>query len=162
MERGDDGVKVHNTRDIDDLAAAMIELVGFFASPQRDDLLLAEAGVSLDRALFPLLVRLGRHGPLSVAGLAAQVGRDHTTVSRQLAKLESLGLVSRQGGGSDRRVRPAVLTPAGDEIVRAITAARRRLLSGALAGWTDTDLASLATLNRRFVEALSDAVRERA
>jgi DNA-binding MarR family transcriptional regulator len=162
MELGGGGVKVHNTRDIDDLAAALIDLVGFFASPQRDDVLLAEAGVNLDRALFPLLVRLGRSGPLSVAGLGAEVGRDHTTISRQLAKLESLGLVSRRGGGSDRRVRPAVLTPAGDEIVQAITSARRRLLSGVLAGWTDTDRASLATLNRRFVEALSDATRDRS
>ena len=162
MERGGDGVKgVHNTRDIDDLAAAVIDLVGFFASPQRDEVLLAEAGVSLDRALFPLLVRLGRRGPLSVAGLAAQVGRDHTTISRQLAKLESLGLVSRRGGGSDRRVRPAVLTPAGDEIVQAITAARRRLLSRALAEWSVADRANLAMLNRRFVDALSGAARDR-
>jgi DNA-binding MarR family transcriptional regulator len=160
MERGGDGVKVHNTRDIDDLAAAVIDLVGFFASPQRDDVLLAEAGVSLDRALFPLLVRLGRHGPLSVAGLAAQVGRDHTTISRQLAKLESLGLVSRQGG-ADRRVRTAGLTGAGDEIVRAITAARRRLLSRALAEWSVADRANLAMLNRRFVDALSGAARDR-
>jgi DNA-binding MarR family transcriptional regulator len=160
MRLGGGGVKVHNTRDIDDLAAALIDLVGFFASPQRDDVLLAEAGVSLDRALFPLLVRLGRSGPLSVAGLASQVGRDHTTISRQLAKLESLGLVSRQDGGADRRVRPAALTAAGAAIVQAITAARRRLLSRALTGWTETDLASLANLNGRFVGALSDAAQD--
>ena len=162
MKLGGDGVKVHNTRDIDDLAAALIDLMGFFASPRRDDVLLAEAGVSLDRALFPLLVRLGRCGPLSVAGLAAQVGRDHTTISRQLAKLESQGLVSRQGGGVDRRLRPAALTAPGAAIVQAIAAARRRLLSKVLADWSDADRASLATLNRRFVEALSDGTRDRA
>ncbi|HEY3887165.1 MAG TPA: MarR family transcriptional regulator [Caulobacteraceae bacterium] len=153
---------MHNTRDIDGLAAALIDLTGFFASPQRDDVLLAEAGVSLDRALFPLLVRLGRHGPLSVAGLAAQVGRDHTTISRQLAKLENLDMVSRQGGGADRRVRSAALTPAGDEIVQAITAARRRLLSRALADWTPADRAKLASLNRRFAQALAGPARDRA
>jgi DNA-binding MarR family transcriptional regulator len=160
MRRDGGGVKVHNTRDIDELAAALIDLMGFFASPQRDDGLLAEAGVSLDRALFPLLVRLGRHGPLSVARLALQVGRDHTTISRQLAKLESLGLVSREGGGADRRVRPATLTAAGEAIVQAITAARRRLLSKALGDWSDADRASLASLNRRFVETLSGGPRD--
>ena len=135
----------------------MIELMGFLNSPQRDDVLLREAGVALDRALFPLLVRLGMSGPLSVAGLADQVGRDHTTLSRQLAKLESLGLIVREGGDNDRRVRTARLAPSGDQIVQAITAARRRLLSRVLADWSEADLASLANLNRRFVDALGAA-----
>jgi DNA-binding MarR family transcriptional regulator len=144
---------VHHTRTIDRLAAALIDLIGFLNSPQRDDVLLREAGVELDRALFPLLVRLGVAGALSVAALADQAGRDHTTISRQLAKLERLGLVSRQGG-ADRRVRTASLTSAGESVVEAITAARRRLLSRALAEWSETDLAKLAALNRRFVDAL--------
>ena len=131
--------------------------MSFFGSPQRDDTLLREAGVALDRALFPILVRLARSGPLSVAGLAAQVGRDHTTISRQLAKLESLELVQRPAAGADRRVRTAGLTVAGEDVVQAITAARRRLLSKALAGWSEADLASLAALNRRFVDALTEA-----
>lgn len=107
-------------------------------------------------------MRLEKTGPLSVAGLADQAGRDHTTISRQLAKLERLGLVSRQGGSGDRRVRTADLTAAGDKVVRAISSARQRLLSRALAEWDETDLASLAGLNRRFVDALRDAGRSRA
>jgi DNA-binding MarR family transcriptional regulator len=149
---------VHHTREIDTLVAAIIDLMGLLNSPQRDERLLGEAGVDLDRALFPLLVRLAVSGPTSVAVLAGQVGRDHTTVSRQLAKLESLGLILRQSGG-DRRVRTACLAPAGDEIVQAITAARRRLLSAALADWRAADVASLARLNQRFVEALASAGR---
>lgn len=152
---------MQDTREIDALVAALIGLMSFLNSPQRDEALLSEAGVSLDRALFPLLVRLGMSGPLSVAALADQVGRDHTTVSRQLSKLESLGLIARAGGGVDRRVRTACLTAAGEQIVQAISAARRRLLSGALAGWSQADRASLAGLNRRFVEALEHAGRNR-
>jgi DNA-binding MarR family transcriptional regulator len=139
----------------------MIDLMSLFASPRRDDVLLREAGVDLDRALFPLLVRLGMFGPLSVAALADQVGRDHTTVSRQLAKLESLGLIARRGG-ADRRVKAAGLSKAGEGVVQAITAARRRLLSKALADWSETDLTSLETLNRRFVAALAGDAGDRA
>jgi DNA-binding MarR family transcriptional regulator len=146
---------VYHTRDIDELGAALVDLMSLFSSPQRDDALLREASVDLDRALFPILVRLGMRGPLSVAGLAAQVGRDHTTVSRQLSKLESTGLVSREGVSADRRVRTAGLTAAGETIVQAITAARRRLLSKVLADWNEADLAKLAVLNRRFVDALA-------
>ena len=150
---------MHNTRDVETLATALVGLIGFLNSPQRDDVLLREAGVALDRALFPLLVRLGMSGPLSVAGLADQVGRDHTTLSRQLAKLEGMGLIVREGQGSDRRVRAASLTPVGAVVVQAITAARQRLLSRVLADWSDADLAGLAGLNRRFVDALSAAGR---
>jgi DNA-binding MarR family transcriptional regulator len=145
---------VHHTHNIDRLGAAMIELIGFLNSPRRDDALLREAGVSLDRALFPLLVRLGMSGALSVGDLADQVGRDHTTVSRQLAKLEDLGLIARQAADADRRVKVAALTAEGEAVVQAITGARRRLLGRALANWSEEDRASLADLNRRLVESL--------
>ncbi len=100
-------------------------------------------------------MRLGALGPLGVAELADQAGRDHTTVSRQLAKLESLGLVARREGGGDRRKRAAYLTAGGRRIVRAITLARRRLLSQALAGWSEADRAALARLVRRFADTLA-------
>ena len=148
---------MHHTRDIDSLAAALVDLIGFLNSPRRDDLLLREAGVDLDRALFPLLVRLGARGPMSVAALADQAGRDHTTISRQLTKLERLGLIARPGGGGDRRVRSAGLTGAGEAVVAAITGARQRLLSGAFADWSVADVASIAALSRRFVESLASA-----
>jgi predicted transcriptional regulator len=66
-------------------------------------MLLREAGVSLDRALFSLLVLIQRRGPLGVGELADRVGRDYTTVSRQVAKLEHLSLVTRRASGSQRR-----------------------------------------------------------
>jgi DNA-binding MarR family transcriptional regulator len=139
---------------VDLLGSALLDLIGFLNSPQRDDALLAEAGVELDRALFPLLVRLGVLGPMGVAELADQAGRDHTTISRQLAKLESLGLIARSESPEDRRRNAAALTAAGKKIVRAITAARRRLLSRALADWSEADRAQLAAMNRRFADTL--------
>ncbi len=154
-----DDVKVQNTRNLDDLVAALVDLISFLNSPQRDDALLREAGVALDRALFPLLVILGVRGALSVADLADQVGRDHTTVSRQLAKLESLDLIQRDKDDEDRRKRAAQLTQDGRKVVHAITLARRRLLSKALAGWSEADRAAIASLNRRFVDSLSELAR---
>jgi DNA-binding MarR family transcriptional regulator len=153
MASGSAGVKVQNTQVIDPLVAALVDLTGFLASPQRDEALLREAGVSLDRALFPLLVRLGAAGSLGVAALADAAGRDHTTVSRQLAKLGELGLVERLGA-KDRRLRAARLSATGEAMVAAITAARRRVLARALADWSDADARSLAALNRRFADAL--------
>ena len=145
---------MQNTRNSEILGMALLDLVSFLNSPKRDDALLRAAGVELDRALFPLLMRLGMLGPLGVAELAEQVGRDHTTVSRQLAKLETLGLVERGTDGEDKRRRAARVTPSGRKIVTAIAHTRRRVLDEALGAWSAADRAALERLTRRFANAL--------
>lgn len=134
------------------LHEALLDLVGFFNRPQNDAVLVREAGVSLDRALFPLLVRIQRRGPLGVGELADLVGRDYTTVSRQVAKLESLDLVTRRPGKADRRVTEAVVTEKGQEVSELFDAARERLAQKALADWSEQDLQELARLLRRFTD----------
>ena len=145
---------MQNTHNLDRLAGSLIDLMSVFNSPQRDEALLRAADVSLDRALFPLLVALDARGPQTVAGLAGLIGRDHTTVSRQLSKLESLKLVQRYAGETDRRQTAAHLTANGRKIVQKIASARRRLLAKALADWNEPERHALATLTRRFADAL--------
>ena len=71
----------------DEIHAVLLQLNGYMNRPDLDQAFLARAGVQLDRALFPLLTRIGRAHPISVVELASLVGRDHSTVSRQVAKL---------------------------------------------------------------------------
>lgn len=147
---------MQNTHILDELAGGLLDIVNFLNAPQRDEALLRAAGVQLDRALFPLLARLGMQGPLGVAELAEQVGRDYTTVSRQLAKLESLGLVTRGSDIEDRRRSIAEITEEGKMRFRAVREARRRALARALADWSNEDRQSLTRLVRRFADALGD------
>ena len=146
---------MHHTDNFDVLVAALLDLVGLLNSPRRDDILIREAGVSIDRALFPLLVRIDAAGSLSVVELAEQVGRDQSTISRQTAKLETLGLITRRQRAGDQRVREAVITADGRRAVQSITAARRRLLRRLLADWSQKDRQALAHLNRKLVDAMS-------
>ena len=134
------------------LHEVLLDLVGFFNQPQRDAALLNEAGVSLDRALLPLLVRIERRGPLGVVELAGLVGRDYTTVSRQAAKLERLGLVTRQAGRHDRRVSDVAITDMGRAMNQAIDAARERLMWPLLSQWSAADREDLTRLLRRLVD----------
>jgi DNA-binding MarR family transcriptional regulator len=136
------------------LHEALIDVVGFFNRPQNDAMLLREAGVPLDRALFPLLVLIQRRGPLGVGELADRVGRDYTTVSRQVAKLENLGLVTRSAGKTDRRVTEAVVTEKGQAMSLMLDAARERLAAIALADWSEQDFKDLTRLLRRFADDL--------
>jgi DNA-binding MarR family transcriptional regulator len=143
------------------LHEALIDVVGFVNRPQNDVILLREAGVSLDRALFPLLVLIQRRGPLAVGELADRVGRDYTTVSRQVAKLEQLGLVARRVGKADRRVTEAIVTEKGQAMSEMLDAARERLARNALAGWSEHDLEDLARLLLRFADNLMHRIEGR-
>jgi DNA-binding MarR family transcriptional regulator len=146
----------HISENIRALHGALIDIVGVMNRPQRDEMMVREAGISLDRALFPLLVGIERRGPIGVVELADRVGRDYTTVSRQVAKLESLGLVERQAGAADRRVREAIVTPKGKAMTDAVDAARVRLGRVIFAKWEQHDIDELVRLMRKFADAVTD------
>lgn len=138
------------TQELERLHSAMLALGGFLNRPQPDAALIAQAGVQLERALFPLMMRLALDGPLPVGELADLAGRDYTTVSRQVSRLQALGLVRRQARDGDARVREIVLTPDGKAMGRALDRARRRLMRQWLAGWSANDIATLARLMQRL------------
>jgi DNA-binding MarR family transcriptional regulator len=151
--------RVHNTHigdQISQLHGALLDIVSAMNRPQRDELLIKAAGIPLDRALFPLLVGVERFGPIGVVELADRVGRDYTTVSRQVAKLESLGLAERQGSAADRRVREAVITPKGKAMTDLVDAARERIGRAILRTWEAPDIDQLVRLMRKFADAVKD------
>src|ERR1700722_11405198 len=148
-------------KEIRQLHHTLVDLVGLMNRPQRDSALLQEAGVSLDRALFPLLIVIERKGPIGVVELAELVGRDYTTVSRQIARLSSLGLISRSPSKTDQRVRGAVITAKGEEMTSAIDAARERMAKMLFAKWSKRDLQDLARLMRRFADDFAKLKLER-
>ena len=140
------------------LHAAVLDIVSVINRPQRDEVLIKEAGIPLERALFPLLVSIERFGPIGIVDLADRIGRDYTTVSRQVAKLESLDLVARQAGAQDRRVREAVIAPKGKLMTDAVDAARDRIGSSILGAWEINDIDELVRLMRKFADALNEDV----
>jgi DNA-binding MarR family transcriptional regulator len=146
-------------RSDDALGHALLELAAFINDPRQDWRMMDEAGLDLDPAFLPLLVRLGARGSAGVVELAAELGRDHSTMSRQLARLESAGLVQRSTSEADARVRTANVTPRGEEAVAAISAARRRLLDRALAEWPLGERETLTRLLGRFAESMKATMR---
>ncbi len=145
----------HISEQIRALHGALIDIVSVMNRPQRDEMMVREAGISLDRALFPLLVGIERLGPIGIVDLADRVGRDYTTVSRQVSKLESLGLVERQAGTADRRVREAIVTPKGKAMTDAVDTARERIGSAIFATWDERDVEELIRLMRKFADAVT-------
>ena len=68
---------------------------------------------------FSILARLKRMGPLTVNGLAGEMGMDRSTLGRNMLPLERDGLISISPGSTDLRSRELQLTPAGAERFRA-------------------------------------------
>jgi DNA-binding MarR family transcriptional regulator len=122
--------------------------------PRFLSLVLDRAGVTLGLELCQYLVHVDLRGPIGVLELAELVDRNHPKVSRSLARLEELGLVSRAPAPGDRRVRTASVTPEGHRLVSAIDEGRRRVLEEAFAGWSERDRTDLARLTRRFNDAV--------
>ncbi|WP_409566131.1 MarR family winged helix-turn-helix transcriptional regulator [Pantoea sp. CTOTU50773] len=141
----------HNSAEFDDLHNALLMIVGTFNRPQRDELLIKESNIQLDRALFPLLIQIGRFGPIGVVELAERAGRDYTTVSRQVAKLEELGLAQRQKNAKDKRVNEAVITATGKVMMDKIDAARAQIYQHLFENWQDSERTELARLLQKFV-----------
>ena len=137
------------------LHEALLDIVSVMNRPQRDEVLIQAAGIPLDRALFPLLVGIERFGPIGVVELADRAGRDHTTVSRQVAKLESLELVKRQGNAKDGRVREAMITPTGKAMTDRVDEARQKIGRAIFEKWDAEDFDALVRLMRRFADELT-------
>ena len=145
----------HISATIRELHIALLDIVAVINRPQRDEAMVREAGIALDRALFPLLVVIERFGPIGIVDLADRIGRDHTTVSRQVAKLEDEGLVSRQSGDGDRRVRLAGVTAKGKAMTDALDRARERMGRKVFADWETGELETLTRLARKFADAVT-------
>lgn len=150
----------HNVERIKALHGALLSIVAEMNRPQRDADMVRQAGISLDRALFPLLVRIERDGPIGVVELADSVGRNYTSVSRQVAKLEELGFVSRQASASDRRVREAVITAKGRGLTDEIDVARAGIGQAIFEAWSEHDADEFVRLLIRFASDLRNTPGE--
>ena len=140
----------------DEIHAVLLQLNGYMNRPDIDQAFLARAGVKLDRALFPLLTRIGLSHPIGVVELANLVGRDHSTVSRQVAKLESLGLVERQTAKGDHRIRLLEPSTTGLTMLDQFAMARREFVSTRLGCWTDEERSMLLNLLRRLSATIAN------
>jgi len=153
----------HISAQLHALHDSLISIVSAMNRPQRDEELIRQAGIRLDRALFPLLVVIERLGPIGVVDLAERVGRDYTTVSRQVAKLDSLGLIERRVSDTDARVRVASVTPKGKAMTDALDEARKKMARALFKSWDKQDFDNLVRLMRRLADAIdrpSDSPRD--
>lgn len=138
----------HWTAELHEL---LLQVSGLMNRPEVDADFLARAGVKLDRALFPLLTRIGAYGPIGAVELAGLVGRDHSTVSRQTARLEELGLVERVQSASDGRIRLLRPSASGKRMLAEFARTRRKMMEAYFRDWNKQERSQLLRLLGKMV-----------
>jgi DNA-binding MarR family transcriptional regulator len=115
----------------------------------------AEAGV--DRAGYLLLRTLERIGPASINTIAAAIGLDGSTVTRQVSTMKELGLVERQVNPGDRRSCIISPTAAGRAIMRQMRRQRRTNLDSVTSDWSEDDRTTLGRLLAKLNDSIARA-----
>jgi DNA-binding MarR family transcriptional regulator len=116
-----------------------------------------EALNGVDRAGYLLLRTLERIGPASINTIAAAVGLDGSTVTRQVAAMKDLGLVERQTNPGDRR--SCIISPTSDgrSVMRQMRRQRRSNLDDVTSDWTDDDRNTLGRLLAKLNDSIARA-----
>lgn len=103
-----------------------------------------------------LLIKLSDTDGRRASDLAAEVGADPSTVSRQVAVLVREGLVTRQADPADGRASILVLTESGVQRRDELLARREELFESVTDDWSDADRTIFAGLLRRYVASLEN------
>lgn len=125
------------------LIESLVSIVSFFNRTDRDQAFIKQAGVDLEAVSFQLFVTIGRMQPTNVSDLANLLGKSHSSVSRQIDKLEQKQLVTTKDGEKDARVRSIVLSESGEELKKVLDKTRVEMIDSALKDWSGDEKRAL-------------------
>lgn len=115
------------------------------------------SGVTLERALHPVIFTIGDRGVARINDLASDLGLEASTVSRHVTKLVDRGLALRTVDTDDRRAIAVRLSKEGARVHRQLSDAWQSMLADALsvAGINDdrfgSDFLSMANGMATFI-----------
>jgi DNA-binding MarR family transcriptional regulator len=116
-----------------------------------------ETEAGMDRAGYLLLRTLERIGPASINTIAAAIGLDGSTVTRQVSAMKELGLVERQINPGDRRSCIISPTTTGRAMMRQVRRHRRTSLDDVTSDWSEDDRTTLGRLLAKLNDSIARA-----
>ena len=105
---------------------------------------------------FGILEVLHHKGPLLLGEIQRKILVTSGGITYLVDRLVEKGLVKREECPNDRRARYAVLTPAGDALIRRIFPGHARRIAGALSALTIREQAAATKLLRRLGLAVAE------
>jgi DNA-binding MarR family transcriptional regulator len=111
----------------------------------------------VDPSTFPLAKQLMCNNAMRVSDLAAKVGLDASTVSRQIKQLEDKGVIERTHDPADGRASLVQLSRKGHSIMQSAFKRRFERIEKALVPWSERDRKRLQSLLTRLANDLREA-----
>src|SRR3954451_10989992 len=148
-------------------AAAVMEravpmLVRWFTRSDVRRAMLADTNPALSATDAWLLGRITDTGPVRLSELADWQEVDRSTMTTQVRRLESMGLVSRAPDPLDGRAVLVKATRTGSARHRRTKQTARTVYEAFLSDWTEDDLRQTAHVAARLVEALEHRHTDRS
>lgn len=112
----------------------------------------------MEPAAYGLLTVIRREGPIRLTDLATCIGVGKPSVSRQIAFLESIGLVYKEADPQDGRAQSIRLTEKGEDKMHQVQDARRQVFRERLGEWPVEDVQTLADYMGRLNAIYGDGV----
>jgi DNA-binding MarR family transcriptional regulator len=110
----------------------------------------------MEPAAYGLLSIIRKEGPIRLTELASCIGVGKPSVSRQIAFLESIGMVYKEADPQDGRAQSIRLTPKGEDKMHQVQDARRQVFRERLGEWPLAEIQTLAD----YIERLNSAYGE--
>ncbi|MDM7990335.1 MarR family winged helix-turn-helix transcriptional regulator [Arthrobacter sp. zg-Y877] len=117
-----------------------------------------EVHPDMEPSAYGLMVLLHQQGPMRLTDLAAAVGVGKPSLSRQVAMLQTLGLVEKHTDPVDGRAQPINLTEVGASRLEGTATARKEHFRRTWTGWETEELQTLV----RLLHKLNASVRPAA
>lgn len=134
-------------------------LVRWFTRSDVKRAMLADAEPALSWTDAWLLGRITDTGPVRLSELADWQEVDRSTMSTQVRRLETLGLVGREADARDGRAFLVTATRAGTARHQRTKETARSLYTKLLEDWSEDDLRAAAQVARRLTQTLEPAAK---
>ena len=110
----------------------------------------------VDRAGYLALRTLDEFGAMNINALSEKLHLDASTVTRQVAVMQTGGFVGRRPARDDRRSSVVVLTATGRRVMQSVERKRRRQFATLTKDWTDKDRKSFGRMTTVLNASLID------
>ncbi|WP_423184221.1 MarR family winged helix-turn-helix transcriptional regulator [Arthrobacter sp. NyZ413] len=112
----------------------------------------------MEPAAYGLLSIIRTEGPIRLTELASCIGVGKPSVSRQVAFLEGIGMVSKEADPKDGRAQSIRLTAKGEDKMHQVQDARRQVFRERLGEWPLNEIQTLADYIERLNAAYGEGI----
>ena len=122
------------------------------------DRIVAGTGTAIDRSAVVILDTLHHDGPMRLSMLAARIGLDRSTVSRQVAAVVASGLVDKTDDSSDARAAVLSLSARGQTVRQSVAHAWQAIAIELIDDWSFEEQVEFGRLMSKLAHRLREEV----